>query len=126
MAFQTEWIEEPHILGTTFDSSATIGELNSVMLQYISAAQKSPIYLLLDFNDINVPNRILSLPSLLQVVNHGNTRWLCVVKPEASSSYMTKLLTRDRVKMFRDRESAISFLRAMLRIDESEGFAYNV
>lgn len=117
MSFRTEWIDDPYILGTTFNSHATISELNLIMLEYLGAAQEQDVYLLLDFSEVTVPNGMLTLPSLLQVINHANTRWMGIVKAETSSSYMTKLLTRDKVKMFRDRETAVGFLQAMVRID---------
>ena len=87
------------------------------MLEYLGAAQAQKVYLLLDFSQVNVPNGMLSLPSLIQVINHANTQWFAIIKPESSSSYMTKLLSGDKVKMFRDRETAINFLKAMERLD---------
>jgi hypothetical protein len=126
MTFRTEWIAEPYILGTSFNSLATVGELNLIMLEYLGAAQEQEIYLLLDFSEVNVPNGMLTLPSLLQVINHANTRWMGIVKTETSSSYMTKLLSRDKVKMFRDRKTAVDFLRAMVRIDTGEDLTASV
>jgi hypothetical protein len=126
MTFRTEWIAEPYILGTSFNSLATVGELNLIMLEYLGAAQEQDIYLLLDFSEANVPNGLLTLPSLLQVINHANTRWMGIVKAETSSSYMTKLLSRDKVKMFREKQTAVDFLRAMVRIDTGEDLTANV
>ncbi|MEO1288087.1 MAG: hypothetical protein AAFV93_09970 [Chloroflexota bacterium] len=121
MTFRTEWVAD-HILGTTFNTSTSVSELNLVMLEYLGAAQEQKVALLLDFSDVLVPNDMLSMPSLLQVINHANTQWLAIVKTETSSSYMTKLLVRDKVKMFRDRQTAIDFLQAMIRIDGYDGF----
>ncbi|MEM9954662.1 MAG: hypothetical protein AAF846_23835 [Chloroflexota bacterium] len=121
MTFRTEWVAD-HILGTTFNTSTSVSELNLVMLEYLGAAQEQKVALLLDFSDVIVPNDMLSMPSLLQVINHANTQWLAIVKTETSSSYMTKLLVRDKVKMFRDRQTAIDFLQAMIRIDGYNGF----
>lgn len=120
MTFSTEWIFEPYILGTTFENSATVSDLNLIMLEYLGASQEQEMYFLLDFTGVAVPNAMLSVPSLLQVINHGNTQWLGIVKAETSSSYMTKLLVRDKVKIFRDRQTAIDFLSAMIRIDTGE------
>lgn len=120
MTFRTEWIREPYILGTTFSNNTSVTDLNLIMLEYLGAAQEQKVYFLLDFSNVVVPNELLSLPSLLQVINHANTKWLGIVKAETSSSYMTKLLTRDKVKMFRTREDAISFLETMVKIDQGE------
>ena len=117
MTFRTEWVVEPYMLGTTFEHNTSVSELNLVMLEYLGASQEQNTYFLLDFTGVNVPNHMLSMPSLLQVINHANTKWLCVVKAETSSSYMTKLLVRDKVKMFRDRQTAVDFLIAMIRVD---------
>jgi len=126
MTFRTEWIDEPYILGTTFNSLATISELNIIMLEYLGAAQEQEVYLLLDFSEVTVPNGMLTLPSLLQVINHANTKWMGIVKAETSSSYMTKLLTRDKVKMSRDTQTAIDFLRAMVRVDTGKNLKAGV
>lgn len=126
MSFRTTWIDEPYVLGTTFTAHATVSELNLIMLEYLGAAQEQDVYLLLDFSEVNVPNGMLSLPSLLQVINHANTRWLAIVKAETSTSYMTKLLTRDKVKMFRDTETAVDFLRAMVRVDTGHNLTASV
>ena len=69
---------------------------------------------------------MLTLPSLLQVINHANTKWMGIVKAETSSSYMTKLLTRDKVKMSRDTQTAIDFLRAMVRVDTGKNLKAGV
>lgn len=126
MTFRTQWIDDPYILGTSFDTNTSVSELNLVMLEYLGAAQEQDVYFLLDFSDANVPNGMLSLPSLLQVINHANTRWIGIVKAETSSSYMTKLLTRDKVKMFRDSQTAIDFLRAMVRVDTGHNLTTTV
>ena len=49
-----------------------------------------------------------------------------IVKAETSTSYMTKLLTRDKVKMFRDNETAVDFLRAMVRVDTGHNLTASV
>lgn len=126
MTFRTQWIDDPYILGTSFDTNTSVSELNLVMLEYLGAAQEQDVYFLLDFSDANVPNGMLSLPSLLQVINHANTRWMGIVKAETSSSYMTKLLTRDKVKMFRDSQTGIDFLRAMVRVDTGHNLTTTV
>jgi hypothetical protein len=119
MAFRTEWLHDPYILATTFTENLTATDLKIALLEYVGAAHElSDMYFLLDLSGVpQVPNRLLQTPLLLQVVNHGNTRWLAVVKPEDPSSYMTRLLTRDKLKTFRDRESARAFLENMVRLD---------
>lgn len=120
MSFRTEWLEEPYILGTHFDQHSSVSEVHLVMLEYLGAAQQQPIYFLLDFSETNAPSGLLSLPSLLQVINHANTRWLVIVKPASMFSSMTQLLSRDKVKIMRDSASALEFLRGMVRLDNSE------
>lgn len=120
MAFRTEWVAAPHILGTQFTDSTTVSELKLVFLEYLGAAQEQDIYFLLDFTGVVVPNQLLTLPSLLQVINHANTRWMVIVKAQSAASYMTKLLNRDKVKIYRERDTALSFLKAMVLSDGRE------
>jgi outer membrane biosynthesis protein TonB len=117
MTFRTEWVATPHILGTRFEDSTNISELKLVFLEYLGAAQEQGVYLLLDFTGVAVPNQLLTLPSLLQVINHANTRWMVIVKEQSPASYMTKLLNRDKVKIYRERDTALSFLKAMVLSD---------
>jgi hypothetical protein len=125
MSFRTEWLLEPHILGTSFEQHCSLSELHLIMLEYLGAAQTQEVYFLLDFSQTNTPTGLLSLPSLLQVINHANTRLLVIVKPESSFSSMTQLLSRDKVKIMRQRKSAIDFLVAMVRLDSGEELSLN-
>lgn len=117
MTFRTQWLDEFRILHTTFEGSTSVSELNLVMLEYLGVAQAQDAYFLLDFSDVSVPNNMLKLPSLVQVINHGNTKWLCIVKADSGVSYMTKLLTGNKVKIFRSTKDATSFLRGMVRLE---------
>lgn len=120
MAFRTEWVATPYILGTQFEDSTNVSELKLVFLEYLGAAQEQDIYFLLDFTGVAVPNQLLTLPSLLQVINHANTRWMVIVKAQSAASYMTKLLNREKVKIYRERDTAMSFLKAMVLSDGHE------
>lgn len=117
MGANIEWIENTNILSCNFDDQPTIRDLNAVMLEFLKSAQAGTVYFLLDFTDVQVPSGLLSLPLLLQVINHANTRWLGIVKEESPASYMTQLLSRDKVKTFRDRRSTIAFLEGMARLE---------
>jgi len=120
MTDQIEWIDKPLIAGITFTEQISITDLNYIMVGFLKIAQKGDVYILLDFSQINVPPGLLTLPSLLQVINHANTRWMGVVKRESSTSVLTKMLARDKVKMFRSTENALGFLRGMVRIDQAD------
>ncbi len=121
MAFRTRWLQEPHILETHFAGVVTSIDLKMAMLEYLGAAQEQPMYFLLDFMEANyVPEKLLDLPLLLQVMNHANTRWLVIVKPEVEASYMTQILTKDRTRVFRDRATAEQFLRKMVAYDSAK------
>lgn len=126
MSFRTEWLVEPHILGTKFDQNSSVSEVHLVMLEYLGAAQSQDCYFLLDFSEGIAPSGLLTLPSLLQVINHANTRWLVIVKAPSTFSSMTQMLSRDKVKVMRDRQSAIEFLQSMVRLDSAEEASSNV
>ena len=118
MPFRTEWVHDPYILATKFSGRVSGSELKVVMPEYLGAVQVQTMYFMLDFMEADgVPPEMLNLPAILQVINHANTRWLVLAKPESASSYMTQLLSRDKVKTFRDRETALGFLRGMVRVD---------
>lgn len=121
MPFLSKWVNEPYILKTHYTGRVSGSELKVSMLEYLGAAQTQPMYFMMDFLEADgVPQEMLNLPAILQVINHANTRWLVLIKNESASSYMTQLLTRDKVKTFRDRETALGFLRGMVRIDTGE------
>lgn len=120
MSFRTEWLVEPYILGTSFDQNSSVSEVHLVMLEYLGAAQSQECYFLLDFSNTVAPSALLTLPSLLQVINHANTRWLVIVKSASNYSSMTQMLSRDKVKIVRDSVSGLEFLQAMLRLDLAE------
>ena len=121
MAFQTEWIVEPYIISTTFTGRTSVHDMKMAMLEYLGAAQQEQnLYILMDFMGAeNVPNKLLDMPILAQIINHGNTRWLVIAKEAADSSYMTQFLMRDKVKTVRSREEAIKFLVAMMKLEMS-------
>ena len=121
MPFISEWINEPYILATHYSGRVSGGELKVSMLEYLGAVQTQPMYFMMDFLESDgVPQEMLNMPAILQVINHANTRWLILVKSESAYSYMTQLLSRDKVKIYRDTQTALSFLRAMVRIDTGE------
>lgn len=118
MAFYTTWLHEPHTLYTHFDGHVTGNDLKITMVEYLGALQLQPAYFLMDFLDVNsVPARLLDFPLLLQVLNHGNMQWMVFLKREAQYSVMTQMLSRDKVKTFRDFKSGEAFLRSMVRLD---------
>jgi hypothetical protein len=97
-----------------------VSEVHLVMLEYLGAAQSQDMYFLLDFSETHAPSGLLSLPSLLQVINHANTRWLVIVKPASMFSSMTQLLSRDKVKIMRERQAGLEFLAGMVRLDTGQ------
>src|SRR5262245_42818055 len=101
MSFRTEWLAEPYILATSFEQHSSVSEVHLVMLEYLGAAQSQYIFFLLDFSQTHAQSGLLIFPSLLQVINHANPRWLVIVKPASLFSSMTQLLSRDKVKIMR-------------------------
>jgi hypothetical protein len=45
---------------------------------------------------------------------------MVIVKAQSPASYMTKLLNREKVKIYRERDTAMSFLKAMVLSDGYE------
>jgi hypothetical protein len=118
MSYRTEWLADSAILSTSFEQHSSVSELHQVLLEYLGAAQNQEIYFLMDFSQTNAPAGLLTLPSLLQVINHANTKMLVIVKPESSGySSMTQMLSREKVKIMRERQKAVDFLLAMARMD---------
>lgn len=119
MAFLTKWIHEPYIMGTVFTGMVAVNEIDLAMLEYLGALQQEDeMYFLLDFSrSASIPTSLLRLSSTSQVVNHANTQWFAVVNPVGFDQYTTRLLVRDKVKVFNTREKALGFLRGMVRLD---------
>lgn len=119
MAFQTQWVNEPYIIETYYTGQVSGSEFDMNMLEYLGIVQAQPVYILLDLSEVeSLPMQLLQLSSVGQVINHANTSWLAVVMPEqAENIRTTRMLARDKVKLFPDRVDALAFLRAMVRID---------
>ncbi len=122
MTFLTNWVNEPYIMGTVFTGMVSISEVDTAMLEYLGALQQeADLYFLLDFaRAASIPTSLLRLSSISQVVNHGNTRWFAVVNPVGFDQFTTRLLVRDKVKVFDSREKGLGFLRGMVRLDKGE------
>lgn len=119
MAFQTQWIHDPYIIETVYSGQVSGSEFDMNMLEYLGIVQSQPAYILLDLSEVaSLPSQLLQLSSLGQVINHANTAWLAVVMPGQSEyARTTRMLARDKVKLFPDRTSALAFLRGMVRAD---------
>ncbi len=118
MAFRTLWINEPHLIGTVYSGNVSLTDLEMSMLEYLGVLQSHKVYILLDFSQaVHVPTSILRLSSMSLVMNHANTQWLGIVSTNQMVSNTTRLLVRQKIKMFSDRNSAIGFLRGMARLD---------
>jgi hypothetical protein len=122
MTFHTEWVNEPYIMETIYEGRVSGNDLQMSMLEHLGAVQEQDLYILLDFSDADrVPPSLLELPALSQVVGHGNMRWLAIVNPEGDTdSYTAHLMVNDKVKIFLNRESAVAFLRGMVRTDTGD------
>jgi hypothetical protein len=119
MAFHTQWVNEPYIIETQYAGHVSGSEVDMNMLEYLGIVQSQPAYILLDLSKVEtLPNQLLQLSSLGQVITHANTAWLAIVMP-GQPEYVrtTRMLARDKVKLFPDRVNALSFLRAMVRTD---------
>ena len=119
MPFQTYWVEAPHIPGTDYSGAVSGFDLNMAMLEYMGALQDQPVYFLMDFSATRgLPNKFFELSASAQVLHHPNTRWCAVVHAgQSRNSYTTRLLARNRVKIFEKRKDAMAFLRAMVQTD---------
>jgi len=122
MTFMTKWINEPYIMGTVFTGMVAVNEVDTAMLEYLGALQQEQeMYFLLDFaRAASIPTTLLRLSSISQVVNHANTRWFAVVNPVGFDQFTTRLLVRDKVKVFDNRDKGLGFLRGMVRLDKGE------
>ncbi len=119
MAFYTEWINEPYIIATNYTGHVLGSEFDMNMLEYLGIVQAQPAYILLDMSKVeSLPTQLLQLSSLGQVIAHPNSSWLSIVIPgQVENIRTTRMLARDKVKLFPDRNTALAFLRAMVRVD---------
>ena len=119
MSFSTEWIHEPYIIETHYADHVAASEVDMNMLEYLGIVQIQPVYILLDLSEVkSLPNQLLQISSLGQVIAHPNTASVAIMTP-GQPEYIrtTRMLAQDKVKLFQERESALAFLRAMVRVD---------
>lgn len=119
MPYMTRWIHEPYILDTTFTGILSISEIDEVMNDYlVRLGEQSSLYILVNFaRAVTVPTNLLQISSIIEVINHNNLQWLVTVNPVGFDSNTTRLLAQDKVKVFNNKESALGFLRGMVRLD---------
>jgi hypothetical protein len=118
MPFQTSWLNEPYIILSEYTGHVTGGDFDMNMIEFMGIIQETPLYILVDFSQADyVPARLFELSSPSLVINHANTRWFAAVHPSDTHSRTTRMLARDKVKLFNDRVAAVAFLRGMVRLD---------
>lgn len=119
MPFMTTWVHKPYIVKTVFTGITSITEVDAVMRDYLTKLDDgNGLYCLVDFERvINIPTTLLQMDSIIEVINHSNTRWFVVVNSIGFDSTTTHLLTQDKVKVMSAKDKAIGFLRGMVRLD---------
>ncbi len=121
MPSNSYWINEPWIFATDFSGKVTTEDIDAVMHRYLGIVEKQSGYFLLDMSESkSFPTDMFQLASIRKVVDNDNTLWFAVINPDVFTNYATRLLVRDKAKIFEDRDKAIAFLRGMVRIDKGE------
>jgi len=113
------WVHTPYIVKSVFTGIISITEVDAVMRDYLTKLNDgNELYFLVDFERvINIPTTLLQMDSIIEVINHSNTRWFVLVNSVGFDSTTTHLLTQDKVKVMGGKDKAIGFLRGMVRLD---------
>ena len=122
MPFMTQWVNPPHIVKSVFTGIVSISEVDTLMRDYLSKLDDNlALYFMVDFERaISIPTTLLQIDSIIEVINHENTRWFVVVNPIGFDSTTTHLLTQDKVKIMSAKDKALGFLRGMVRLDTGD------
>ncbi len=121
MPSHSYWINEPWIFATDFSGKVTSEDIDVVMRRYLGIVGNQSGYFLLDMSDAkSFPTDMFQLASIRKVVDNGNTLWFAVINPDVFTNYATRLLVRDKAKIFEDRDKAVGFLRGMVRVNTGE------
>ena len=119
MPFMTSWVHHPYIVRSVFTGIVSIIEVDAVMRDYLSKLNDGHVlYFMIDFERAAaIPTTLLQIDSIIDVINHANTRWFTIANPVGFDSNTTHLLMRDKVKIMDTKAKALGFLRAMVRLD---------
>lgn len=119
MPFSTNWVHSPYIVRSVFTGFVSVDEVDAVMRDYLAKLNAGhTLYFVLDFERaISIPTTLLQVDSIIDVINHDETRWFVVVNPVGFDSTTTNLLTQDKVKIMGTKNKALGFLKGMVRLD---------
>ena len=119
MSFSTNWVHSPYIVRSVFTGYVSIDEVDAVMRDYLAKLDDGhALYFIVDFERaVSIPTTLLQIDSIIEVINHIETKWFVVVNPAGFDSTTTHLLSQDKVKIMESKNKALGFLRGMVRLD---------
>jgi hypothetical protein len=113
------WVEEPYILATEYTGNVTEDDSEKALKVLLEAAQKGPLYNLVDMREATtIHNNVFRMRPVVDLINHPNTHWLAVVKPNVIAKFAIQVLVRHKAKVFDTREEAEAFLRERLNAEQ--------
>lgn len=124
MPNMTRWLNEPHIMSTTFTGIIDVDEVDDVMHEYLAKLNDDRnLYIMINFSRaVKIPTNLLQMDSIIDILNHNHLQWFVLVNPVGFDSNTTRLLVQDKVKVFNDKDKAVGFLRGMVRLDHGITF----
>ena len=113
------WIEEPYIIATDYSGNVTEDDSEKTLKFLLEAVQKGPLYNLVDMREATtIHNNVFRMRPVVDLINHPNTQWVVVVKPNVIAKFAIQVLVRHKAKVFDTREEAEAFLRERLNADQ--------
>jgi hypothetical protein len=112
MPVKIYWLQEPTILANDYTGDVNMDDSEEVIKFSLDAVARNPVYILVDMREAaSIHNNVLKMGSVVELINHPNTRWLAVVRPNVLAKFVLQVLVRHKAKVFDTREEAEIFLR---------------
>jgi hypothetical protein len=120
MPVQIYWLQEPMILSNDYVGDVDMNDSENVLRFSLDAVARHPLYVLVDMSQAtSIHNNVLKMGSVVELINHPNTRWLAVVRPNVLAKFVLQVLVRHKAKVFDAREEAEAFLRDRATIERN-------
>ncbi|MBZ0282704.1 MAG: hypothetical protein K8L97_18325 [Anaerolineae bacterium] len=117
MPVQVEWLEQPWILAVDYGGDVTADDVRKAIATSLKHLKEHPVHFLIDMSQsVSVDPDVLELSSLSEWIYHPNGRWFAYVQPGGAFKTFIKLRHRNPVRLFDDRNTALTFLQKAVEL----------
>lgn len=100
MPINQSWVNEPHIIEFQLSGDITFEDFSQIGQDGLSLVTENSLYVLIDFSDVvtlpkNLINTILRTNTFIDFINHNNTMYFAIVRPNQATRFMIDTVFRD-------------------------------